>query len=503
MNVVVGQWNHIVGSYNPSTGGITINVNDHSRTGLYREHGGFDLNTTTNPLYIGRGAFNGRIDEVKISQGNQLAGEWNFDELPPGTQTPQVVLNGQAEMTLETGVYIEEGATATDAASEVNVVDSGPNAIDGIYHVGDTSVPVSTAGSVGTNPGDYTITYTATDASGNTATATRLVHVAFSTSWTQVNGSASDIGVGGGFAWIVGASSRAYRSVLTGAGTWGAWEDMWHGANRIDVDNNGGAWVVYDGNIWHHDGSWTQVPGKALDIDAGGDGSVWITHTGGGISRWNHAEGKWDRTNGDASQISAGQNGTPWVVQSDASIWTDAEGNTGFEGITWMNHLQYTTTTFNGSQGRYVRVSLPRSGVLSLAEVQVFDSDGVNVALDQPTSQSTTDHGGSASRADGNTDGNFGSASTTHTRNNTPGNPWWEVDLGSVTSVSRIIIHNRTDGWTDRLNDAQVEVSITSTTPPDIDAPVITLNGPTEDSIFFGAVTPSWVPLQLMSETAM
>ena len=90
-------------------------------------------------------------------------------------------------------------------------------------------MPVSTAGSVGTNPGDYTITYTATDASGNTATATRLVHVAFSTSWTQVNGSASDIGVGGGFAWIVGASSRAYRSVLTGAGTWGAGEDLARG----------------------------------------------------------------------------------------------------------------------------------------------------------------------------------------------------------------------------------------------------------------------------------
>lgn len=76
------------------------------------------------------------------------------------TTAPVITLNGSAEMTITVGEsYTELGATAVDA-------------VDG-------SVAVVMTGSVDINTvGDYIITYTATDAAGNTTTADRTVHVA-------------------------------------------------------------------------------------------------------------------------------------------------------------------------------------------------------------------------------------------------------------------------------------------------------------------------------------
>jgi hypothetical protein len=77
----------------------------------------------------------------------------------PDTTPPVITLNGASSITLECGVntYTEAGATAVDDC--------------------DGAVSVVRSGSVQDEPGTYTITYTATDASGNTATATRTVQV--------------------------------------------------------------------------------------------------------------------------------------------------------------------------------------------------------------------------------------------------------------------------------------------------------------------------------------
>ncbi|MEA2048294.1 MAG: DUF5011 domain-containing protein [Campylobacterota bacterium] len=75
------------------------------------------------------------------------------------TTAPVITVNGDNPMTIEFGsVYTDAGATATD-----NV---------------DGAVAVTSSGSVDTGAlGSYTITYTAEDASGNSATATRVVNV--------------------------------------------------------------------------------------------------------------------------------------------------------------------------------------------------------------------------------------------------------------------------------------------------------------------------------------
>ena len=78
---------------------------------------------------------------------------------PADTTAPVITLNGSAQMSLDVGdAFTDPGATATDD-------------VDG-------TVNVTSTGSVDTSiAGQYTITYSATDTAGNTATATRTVKV--------------------------------------------------------------------------------------------------------------------------------------------------------------------------------------------------------------------------------------------------------------------------------------------------------------------------------------
>lgn len=106
---------------------------------------------------------------IPALDGTNVGFHWNGSDYvassgcisePVDTTPPAISLNGPAELTLECHVdsYTEQGASATDDVD-------GPLA-------------VSTSGSVDTEAeGDYTITYTATDGSGNSASATRTVHV--------------------------------------------------------------------------------------------------------------------------------------------------------------------------------------------------------------------------------------------------------------------------------------------------------------------------------------
>ena len=104
-----------------------------------------------------------------------------------------------------------------------------------------------------------------------------------------------------------------------------------------------------------------------------------------------------------------------------------------------------------GTFGRYVRVELPRSGTLTLAEVEVF-SGSDNVARRGKATQSGVGYGGDASRAiDGNKSPRFGDGGQTHTPENVK-NPWWEVDLGEEHPIDRISVFGRLEGFESRLN---------------------------------------------------
>jgi len=81
------------------------------------------------------------------------------------------------------------------------------------------------------------------------------------------------------------------------------------------------------------------------------------------------------------------------------------------------------------------------------------------ISFHKKAEQSSTGHGGRASRAvDGNTNGNYGRLSCSHTRRTN--NPWWNVDLGQVRTISRVIVWNRQDCCTSRLNHFKVRVAL-------------------------------------------
>jgi hypothetical protein len=92
-----------------------------------------------------------------------------------------------------------------------------------------------------------------------------------------------------------------------------------------------------------------------------------------------------------------------------------------------------------------------------------------HLAMDRPAAQSSTLSGYNTTSAreaiDGNTEGNFSIGSVTHT--NRDANAWWQVDLGASRPIRSIVIWNRTDCCSDRLNDYWVFVSDSPFGPTD------------------------------------
>ncbi len=85
-----------------------------------------------------------------------------------------------------------------------------------------------------------------------------------------------------------------------------------------------------------------------------------------------------------------------------------------------------------------------------IAYIEQIDSNTLLLSQGKPSTQSSLENGGVASRAvDGNTSGIWTNNSVTHTANEAQ--PWWQVDLGQVYAISQINLWNRTDCCSDRL----------------------------------------------------
>ena len=107
--------------------------------------------------------------------------------------------------------------------------------------------------------------------------------------------------------------------------------------------------------------------------------------------------------------------------------------------------------------------------ILSLLLISLFNSfltaqqpscsDPINLSRGKPTEQSSRKASGYASlAADGIlTGGNPWRGEIQHTTNQAQ--PWWQVDLGSVATLSEILIYNRTDCCQSRLRDFVILLS--------------------------------------------
>ena len=96
-----------------------------------------------------------------------------------------------------------------------------------------------------------------------------------------------------------------------------------------------------------------------------------------------------------------------------------------------------------------------KDGFLSIREVEVYDENGDNVALNKPTTSSSNWGSGTPGMVvDGNKTGVY------HTDNTTkPG--WWQVDLGSELNITKIKVWrqlNENNGdWGNRFNGATID----------------------------------------------
>ena len=94
--------------------------------------------------------------------------------------------------------------------------------------------------------------------------------------------------------------------------------------------------------------------------------------------------------------------------------------------------------------GRYVRLDLKGEGRhIQVAELQIFNRDGVNIARKGKASQSDNEihHRGAAHNAiDGNTDGDINRNTISFNKDD---DPWWEVDLRDEHEIDRIVFWSR------------------------------------------------------------
>lgn len=113
-----------------------------------------------------------------------------------------------------------------------------------------------------------------------------------------------------------------------------------------------------------------------------------------------------------------------------------------------------------------------------------------NIARRGVAAQSSTCWGGEASRAiDGNTNQQWGGNSIAHTCDA----GWWQVELQSEQAVSYVIIYNRLDCCSDRLNDAELQVLDGSGI---VIANQTIVNGISQNHIYFDGVVGKYVRIQ-------
>ena len=138
--------------------------------------------------------------------------------------------------------------------------------------------------------------------------------------WQELPGRAKDIGAGAdGSVWIIGDNQSPY-----------SWNDDAYArqqasgtAMRIAVLSDGNPVIVNAKNeVFRLRGqNWQQLPGRAIDIGAGADGSIWIIGQNGSVYSWNDEGYAWAEVGGTAAKISVLPDGTPVVVNAKEEIF--------------------------------------------------------------------------------------------------------------------------------------------------------------------------------------
>lgn len=265
-----------------------------------------------------------------------------------------------------------------------------------------------------------------------------------------------------------GHKSHQWNSYYRGGGA--ANDHAFYVLTNPDFDDSELANIAVDRTIYQSSTGWGGLAERAVDgITVGISGWDTITHTNWDVGAWwsvwfgtdavvnkvyvwNRIDCCRDRIGGVRVELLDGINAGNVVASRD------------FPATVLWNSLPMYAFDFEGKVGQTIRLRHTSGShkVLSVAEVIVTGSldDSVvikNVAVGKPSTQSTTCHGGVASRAtDGNIASSWHSGSVTHTCYNQQ-ETWWKVDLEQDYEIVAIQLTNRYDCCWDRLNNVIVE----------------------------------------------
>ncbi|XP_043101305.1 uncharacterized protein LOC122349358 [Puntigrus tetrazona] len=117
-----------------------------------------------------------------------------------------------------------------------------------------------------------------------------------------------------------------------------------------------------------------------------------------------------------------------------------------------------TTSNYscNGMEGRYVIVDIPGElRILSLCEVVVYVIG--NLATGKTVTQSST-YGTWIAEQAIDLNPNFMQPWSACSSTNFQTDPWWRLDLGSVYRVNRVVVTNRLDCCSERINGAEITI---------------------------------------------
>ena len=185
--------------------------------------------------------------------------------------------------------------------------------------------------------------------------------------------------------------------------------------------------------------------------------------------------------NGEVDDLRPGVNISTIDLQVDAPFIVNIDFTEVVSGLSYDDFqlVNGTVSNLNGSDRNYsvlitpdaegeVRVSLSANAASDPTGNGSFASNTLVIQYDDPNnintncvsssniarngipSQSSVIFGADAFRAvDGNQNGDFNANSVTAT--DYEDNPWWEVDLGGLSEIDEILVYNRTDNRSDRL----------------------------------------------------
>ena len=190
---------------------------------------------------------------------------------------------------------------------------------------------------------------------------------------------------------------------------------------------------------------------------------------------------------GNSFQVYAKPIGSASWIDAGVAQTIDFSSNSFFVGVAVTAHDTSQTATLKGSEFKVhsavvrkilVKHDLRADYPLSIGELQVYDSAGVNRALSKPTSTSSSCCGNAYPASNG-VNGNL--HDFTHTEN---GNgmycekllllfgshdklnscvtlfflEWWQVDLQTDIDVKNVVLHNRVDCCRERLSGVLVSL---------------------------------------------